>query len=170
MVEGAEGEPFGDGGEFFAAAEAVCAEALLEEAADDGDEGSAAGEEDAVDVARGDVGVRQEAFDAGRNRLHVLLYPGLEAPLLDARFDVDGIVTEGEAPRLAVGEFDLGAFDGAVEFVAEVVLDDVDDGFDLFGFDRLTSHLIENIHRVRRLEKRHQMPVGEFGIDPDRHV
>jgi hypothetical protein len=53
---GAQGEAVGNGGELVAAANAVFAETGLEDAADGGDEGAAAGEEDAVDFAGMDAG------------------------------------------------------------------------------------------------------------------
>ena len=60
-----EGEAVGDRGEGCAALYAVCAEAGGEDAEDGRDERGAAGEEDLVDVLRGDGGRSEEGVERG---------------------------------------------------------------------------------------------------------
>src|SRR5205814_689778 len=59
LDDGAQREPLGHRRELAAAAEPARPEPSLEEAPVDRDEGRSAGQEDAVDVARGDAGSRE---------------------------------------------------------------------------------------------------------------
>ena len=68
----------GYGGELIAAADAVCAEAACEDAADGGDEGASSGEEDAVDGARMNPGGLKQGVDGAFDGVQVVGYPGFE--------------------------------------------------------------------------------------------
>ena len=74
-LRGAEGQAVGDRGELVAGANAIVAEARLEDAADGGNERAAAGEEDAIDLAGIDTGGLEERVDGVLDGLQIVCDP-----------------------------------------------------------------------------------------------
>lgn len=63
-------------------------------------------------------------------------------------------------------EIDFQPLNGLMQLVAEVFVDQVDEGFNLFRFERVGASTFENLIDIARLEKRQVMPALEVGVDP----
>ena len=159
---GVEGEALGDGGELVAGADPVGAEARLEDAPDGGDEAGAAGEEDAVHLHRRDAGGGAQAVDGGGDGGELIGDPTLEVGTGDA--GAEAVVAGGSELRevevggLGVGELHLEALDGLVELVAQVVVDEGDEGGDLVRLLGAQPGGLEQLGDVAGLEKGEVVP------------
>ena len=80
-----------------------------------------------------------------------------------------GSSSEVEARARAARQRELGALDGLVEQVAEVVLDQLDQAVDACsGSTRLAAQLAQRLDGLRAGEERHVLPALEARVEPRR--
>src|SRR5262249_44568539 len=161
-----------DRDQLVAALELGGPEALREDAADRRHERGAAGHEHTVDAGRVGGAGGEEPVDAAGGRGELGRDPRFE--LVAGKRLLDLRIGEPEGRVGAARGLDLGALDGAVELVGEIVVDDVAERRDPRPLRALGAleDAVEEEEVLRRLQERQMVPTLEVAEEPgrDRHL
>ena len=167
-LEPAEGEAFGDGGKLVAGGDAA-GETGFEDGADGGDEAGATGEEDAVDGGGSGADGVEEGVDGFSDLGEIWGDPAFEVGAGDEGAEVEGSrfgTAEEELGVVVAGECRFGALDGLVELVAEILVDEGLEGFDLFRLHGALAGGGQDFEHVAGAEEGEVVPAFQIGVDP----
>ena len=134
-----------------------------------GHEAGAAGEKDLVDVVGRKPRVVEEGVDGGGDLLQLGGDPMLEPGAGDGALEFERACLragEDEAGLRLAGERRLGALDGLVELVAEVLLDECLEGFEFCRLLRTLDAGGDKLEHVACAQEREMVPALEVGVDP----
>lgn len=148
---GAKGEAARYGSKLVACADTGCGEAGFEDATDRGNEAGSSGQKDAVYIPGGDAGCFQQAVYAVLDGLKVFADPRFEAGAGDVGLNIHAAIAELELGCVTAGEIDLQTLNGLMKLIAEVLVDECDECFDLFRFECVGTSAFENLMDVPSL-------------------
>src|SRR6185295_11662075 len=144
-------QPLGDRGEFLPGANrSFGAKLSFENCSDRGHEGRAAGHKDRINVLWTDVATCQQAVYAIADLPDLRNDPAFELFPTDRLFNRHGEPGETKCRLMIAGKGALGSLDGLIKSITEIVIDEVDEGFDFLRFDGLEFDLAQQLHIFAR--------------------
>src|SRR5215510_3674205 len=155
-----QGKPARHGRQFLSAPQTVCAEFSFEDSSDRRNEGGTASQEDAIDVAGLDMASLKQSIDTVFDSADRRFNPGLEIEPANFLPDLDRRVFEEKEAHPIVREFHFGPFCRPIEFVPEIVPDDMQQGIDLLRLQRLWFDLSQQGSGLMIFQKRYVMPTA----------
>jgi len=126
-------------------------------------------QEDAIDVAGLDMASLKKSLDTVFDSADRRLNPGLELEPANFLPDLDRRIFKEKEAHPIVREFHFGPLCRPVEFVSEIVPDDMQQGIDLLWLQRLWSDLSQQAGGLMIFQKRHVMPTAQLLIEPRGH-
>src|SRR5580698_2927882 len=161
-----QGQSKGDGCELMATANSIFAKAVAEDAAHGGDEGTASGEKDAIDISGIDAGALEKGVNGCLDGFQIVGDPHLKFMTCDGNAQIEAAVVKAEFGGFALGKGELYPLNCLVQLVSKILLNDGDQGLNLFGFEGAQVSAFENFAHIVGAKEGEIVPAFEVGVDP----